>query len=132
MPRSCWEPWGLYRRPIQEKTVAENLRVWGTGGLRRLSAGTPFLDVIPSGLTPEREQHLAPHPSIKPQAFLRQIIRAVLPIGEGRILDPFAGCATTLAACQSMDIEGVGVEADPYYWGMATKAIPQLVALRTE
>src|SRR5262245_8938012 len=56
MPRGCWEPWGLYRRPIDCHTVAENLRRWGTGGLRRKSRDTPFLDVIPSGHTPERER----------------------------------------------------------------------------
>lgn len=32
MPRSCWEPWGLYRKPMLELTLAENLRIWGTGG----------------------------------------------------------------------------------------------------
>lgn len=28
MPRSCWEPWGIFRKPI-EGTLAENLRTWG-------------------------------------------------------------------------------------------------------
>lgn len=32
MPRSCWEPWGIFRKPFPG-TVAENLREWGTGGL---------------------------------------------------------------------------------------------------
>ena len=38
MPRAGWEPWGLFRKPISERTVAANLRRWGTGGLRRISA----------------------------------------------------------------------------------------------
>src|SRR5690348_4385869 len=33
MPRACWEPWGIFRKPF-DGTVAENLRRWGTGGLR--------------------------------------------------------------------------------------------------
>ncbi len=41
MPRSCWEPWGIFRKPIAG-TLAENLRKWGTGGLRRISANEPF------------------------------------------------------------------------------------------
>jgi hypothetical protein len=45
MPRSCWEPWGVFRKPI-EGTLAENLRTWGTGGLRRISDEEPFKDVI--------------------------------------------------------------------------------------
>ncbi len=129
MPRSCWEPWGLYRRPIERPTVADNLRVWGTGGLRRLSPDTPFLDVIVSGQTPERERKLAAHPSVKPQAFLRRIVRAVLPTGTGVVLDTFAGCATTLAACEAEGVEGIGVEVDPHYFLMATGAIPKLAAL---
>ncbi|MDA8204086.1 MAG: DNA methyltransferase [Chloroflexi bacterium] len=129
MPRSCWEPWGLYRKPISERTVSENLRTWGTGGLRRLSEETPFLDVIDSGTTPDRERAVAPHPSVKPQAFLRQVVKAMLPTGEGTVLDTFAGCATTLAACEAVGIDGIGVEVDPIYFDLASKAIPKLAAL---
>lgn len=31
MPRSCWEPWGLFRKPCEGR-VQDNLRKWGTGG----------------------------------------------------------------------------------------------------
>jgi site-specific DNA-methyltransferase (adenine-specific) len=62
-PRSAWEPWGLYRKPISERTVALNLGRWGVGGLRRTSDDSPFTDVIQSGSTPHRERardlHLA-------------------------------------------------------------------------
>lgn len=129
MPRSCWEPWGLYRKPLSEKTLAANLARWGTGGLRRPSADSPFLDVIDSGITPDRERAIAPHPSVKPQAFLRQLVRAVLPTATGVVLDPFAGCATTLAACEALGVEGVGVERDPEYFDLAVAAVPKLAAL---
>jgi DNA modification methylase len=129
MPRSCFEPWGLYRKPSSEATISANLRRWGTGGLRRLSGESPFLDVIESGTTPERERIVAPHPSVKPQAFLRQLITAVLPTGTGTILDTFAGCATTLAACEAMGVDGVGVEVDPVYFRLAAEAIPVLADL---
>lgn len=129
MPRSCWEPWGLYRKPISEPTISANLRRWGTGGLRRLSDKTPFLDVIESGTTSDKERSVAPHPSVKPQAFLRQMVRAVLPTGQGTVLDPFAGCATTLAACEAIGVPGIGVEVDPHYHAMAAAAIPKLAAL---
>lgn len=129
MPRSCWEPWGLYRKPLDQPTLAENLRVWGTGGLRRLSPQTPFLDVIESGVTPARERQVAPHPSVKPQALLRQLVTAVLPLGTGVVLDTFAGCATTLAACEALGVDGVGVEVDEHYFSLAAKAIPPLAAM---
>ena len=35
IPKGMWEPWGLYRKPLSEKTVAENLRKWNAGALRR-------------------------------------------------------------------------------------------------
>jgi site-specific DNA-methyltransferase (adenine-specific) len=130
MPRSCYEPWGLYRKPLSEATVGANLKKWGTGALRRLSDSTPFLDVIESGLLPSRERALAPHPSAKPQAFIRQLVRGSLPGGEGTVLDTFAGCATTLAACEALGVDGIGVEIDPVYWEMAIESIPKLAALR--
>jgi site-specific DNA-methyltransferase (adenine-specific) len=129
MPRSCWEPWGIYRKPIDTKTIAANLRKWGVGGFRRVSEETPFLDVIESRTTPDRERKLAPHPSVKPQAFLRQITEAMLPLGEGIILDTFAGCATTLAACEARGLQGIGIERDPHYFKMASAAIPKLAGL---
>jgi hypothetical protein len=30
MPRSCWAPWGLFRKPCEGR-VQDNLRKWGTG-----------------------------------------------------------------------------------------------------
>ncbi len=129
MPRSCWEPWGLYRKPLSESTVAANLRRWGVGGLRRLSVDTPFLDVIESGKTPAAERVAAPHPTAKPQAFLRSLIRAALPMETGVVLDSFAGCATTLAAAEALDVDGLGIEIDPQFWQLACAAIPTLSRL---
>src|SRR5271157_5662661 len=43
MPRSGWEPWGLFRKPCEGR-VQDNLRKWKTGGLRRISSERPFED----------------------------------------------------------------------------------------
>jgi len=126
MPRSMWEPWVLYRKPIEGR-VQDNLRKWGTGGLRRPSRDKPFGDVIESSPTRTAERGLAPHPSLKPQAFLRKIVRAVLPLGRGVVLDPFAGAGSTLAAAEALGYDSVGVEKDQYFFDMACKAIPRLV-----
>jgi site-specific DNA-methyltransferase (adenine-specific) len=127
MPRSAWEPWVIFRKPC-EGTVAQNLRKWKTGGLRRLPTG-PFLDVIQSRPTRPEERALAPHPSLKPQAFLRQVVRAALPLGEGTVLDTFAGSGSTLAACEAIGYKGIGVELDSGYFEMASEAIPRLAQL---
>ena len=128
MPRSMWEPWLLFRKPL-EGTVANNLRVWGTGGLRRLSEAQPFGDVIKSAPTRPAERKIANHPSLKPQAFMRKVVRAILPTGQGTVLDPFAGSGSTLAAAESIGYNSIGVELDATYLQLASAAIPKLSQL---
>lgn len=128
MPRSCWEPWGLFRKPCAGR-VQDNLRKWETGGLRRVSEEQPFCDVIKSSPTRGVEREIAPHPSLKPQAFMRQIVRAALPLGEGIVLDPFLGGGSTIAAACAVGYRSIGIESDPEYYQMAVQAIPQLAAL---
>ena len=128
MPRSGWEPWGLFRKPMSEKTVAANLQRWGTGGLRRLSPAEPFRDVIRSAPTHKAERSLSPHPSLKPQGFMRQVVRALLPLGEGLLYDPFAGGGATLAAAHHLGFCSVGTELDAAYVASAMGGIPLLSA----
>jgi len=128
MPRSQWEPWGLFRKPCEGR-VQDNLRKWGTGGLLRVSESEPFGDVIPGPTATKLERAIAPHPSLKPQSFLRRIVRASLPMGKGRILDPFMGSGSTIAAATSQGLRSIGVESDSSWYRMAEKAIPQLAAL---
>ena len=129
MPRSMWEPWLVFRKPLDGR-VQDNLRRWGTGGFRRISNAQPFGDVIESAPTRAAERNLAPHPSLKPQAFLRRLVRGVLPLGEGLVLDPFAGAASTLAAAEAVGYESLGVERDRGYFEVARDALPRLAALR--
>ena len=128
MPRSAWEPWGLFRRPCEGR-VQDNLRKWKTGGLRRVSSDLPFSDVIASSPTRPEERALSPHPSLKPQSFMRQIVRASLPIGKGIVLDPFMGGGSTIAAAVSLGYESVGIELDPQFFSSARESIPGLAAL---
>jgi DNA modification methylase len=128
MPRSAWEPWGLFRKPCQGR-VQDNLRKWGTGGLRRVSNQNPFVDVIQSGPARGEERQIAQHPSLKPQAFMRQIVRAALPLGEGIVLDPFMGSGSTIAAALAVGYRSIGIEKDPAYYAVAESAIPALSRL---
>jgi len=128
MPRSAWEPWGLFRKPCEGR-VQDNLRKWKTGGLRRVSQEAPFSDVILSAPTRSEERSISPHPSLKPQSFMRQIVRAALPLGVGVVLDPFMGGGSTIAAAISVGYESIGVELDPTFFKMASKAIPRLADL---
>ena len=125
MPRSMWEPWVIARKPLQGR-VQDNLRVWKTGGWRRISKDRPFGDVIRSSPATQKERRIANHPSLKPQSFLRQLVYASLPLGEGIVLDPFAGSGSTLAACNAVGYSSIGVERDPVYVKMAEKGIEPL------
>jgi len=130
MPRGCFEPWGLFRKPLPIRmTVGECLRQFQTGGLRRLPDGNPFKDVIPSEKTPQRERRIAAHPSLKPQSFLRQIVRPALPLGEGVVVDPFMGSGSTVAAAEHLGLHSIGLERDANFFAMAEKAVPRLAAL---
>lgn len=129
MPRSMWEPWLCFRKPLEGR-VQDNLRKWGTGGFRRISADRPFGDLIQSSPTTAKERKLAPHPSLKPQALLRQLARASLPLGCGTILDPFAGSGSTLAAANAESLKSVGIEKDLHFVELARSAIPALAQLK--
>jgi DNA modification methylase len=129
MPRSMWEPWLIFRKPIEGR-VQDNLRRWKTGGFRRPTKDQPFGDVIASAPTRKQERALAPHPSLKPQAFMRKVVRAILPLGEGTVLDPFAGAGSTLAAAEAVGYRSIGIEKDARYFDIAREALPKLKAIK--
>jgi hypothetical protein len=129
MPRSCWEPWGLFRKPCEGR-VQDNLRRWGTGGLRRISADEPFKDLLQVPPARAQERRLAPHPSLKPQRLMRQLVCASLPLGKGVILDPFMGSGSTIAAAAACGLNSIGLEIDQSYFEMAVRAIPRLAEMK--
>ena len=106
--------------------VSDCLREFGTGGLRRLPEGLPFSDLIYSERTPKQERQIADHPSLKPQSFLRELVYAVLPLGEGVIVDPFMGSGSTIAACNALQLTSIGIEKNLQYFRLAKKSIERL------
>ncbi|MEZ4734038.1 MAG: DNA methyltransferase [Caldilineaceae bacterium] len=132
LPRSCYEPWGIFRKPLPKgMKVSDCLRTYATGGLRRISDEQPFSDVILSERTPRQEREIANHPSLKPQSFLRQVVHAVLPLGEGVLADPFMGSGSTVAAAEALGVPCIGVERFNDYFMMSQQAIPKLAHLIT-
>lgn len=130
MSRGCYEPWGIFRKPLlPNMKVSDCLREFETGGLRRYTEDLPFEDVIVSERTPRRERAIAGHPSIKPQSFLRRIVYVSLPLATGVVADPFMGSGATIAATEAIGLCGVGVERHQDYYDMARVAIPRLKRL---
>ena len=54
------------------------------------------------------------HPTVKPLAIMRWLIRLVTPPG-GTVLDPFAGSGTTIEAALIEGFNPVGIEMEPEY-----------------
>ncbi len=131
MPRACYEPWGLLRKPLPlGMKVSDCLREYQTGGLRRTPDDKPFSDVVISERTPQREKAIANHPTLKPQSFMRKIVHAALPLGVGIVADPFMGAGSTIAAAEAVGVSSVGVERYSDYYEVSCKAIPKLSAIR--
>jgi site-specific DNA-methyltransferase (adenine-specific) len=127
MPKGCYEPWGIMRKPLPSgMKVSECLREFQTGGLRRRPDNRPFFDVISCERTPKAERRIANHPSIKPQSLLRQIVHAALPLGQGVIVDTFAGSGSTIAAAEAMGLTCIGVERSQEYFDLAKDAVMPL------
>jgi DNA modification methylase len=60
---------------------------------------------------------------------MRIIVRALLPLGEGTVLDPFMGSGSTIAAAEAVGYDSIGLEVDGEYFSSAKKSIPRLAAL---
>jgi len=88
--------------------------------------------VIKAPVARGTERAIAPHPSLKPQRLMRQLVRASLPLGEGTILDPFMGSGSTIAAASALGLVSIGIEKNREFFDLAEGAIPRLAALRED
>lgn len=57
---------------------------------------------------------LKPHPTVKPLALMRWLVRLVTPPG-GTVLEPFLGSGTTAHAARAEGFECIGIERDESY-----------------
>lgn len=141
MPRVWWEPWLLYRKPFDGR-LQDTLEEWQTGGLRRESKDRPFTDLLGNGKTPSQETNISKsahpnsenpkaHPNLKPQRLMRELCHAALPLREGRILDPFMGSGSTVAAANALSYDAIGIEIDETFYEMASTAVPELAKIAT-
>lgn len=94
--------------------------------------GLPFSDILDIGRTPKVEREIAPHPSLKPQALLRELVWTILPLGEGLVCDPFMGSGSTIAAAEAIGYRSVGVEKCESYYRIASEAIRPLSHIPVE
>jgi len=85
-----------------------------------------------SGLNGERYErhttHKNNHPTVKPIALMRYLLKLLAPPGDPIVLDPFAGSGSTLVAAKEIGIRFIGIEKEPEYHAIAearVKAVKQ-------
>jgi DNA modification methylase len=69
------------------------------------------------------------HPTVKPIALMKYLVKLVAPPKNGIIYDPFSGSGTTLLACQKLGIDFIGSELSKEYCDIAEKRLGQEVLL---
>lgn len=69
------------------------------------------------------------HPTVKPLALMRWLLRLVTPPG-GVVVDPFAGSGTTLEAAYLEGFDAIGVELTPDYWPLIEARIARAIETR--
>ena len=63
------------------------------------------------------------HPTIKPQKLLEYLIKLLAPSGNPILLDPFCGSGSTLVACKTLGVQGIGIDICEEYCEIAKKRI---------
>lgn len=80
-----------------------------------------------SGLNGERYErhttHKNNHPTVKPIALMRYLLKLLAPPGNPIVLDPFAGSGSTLVAAKELGIRFIGIEEEPEYHAIAEARI---------
>lgn len=97
---------GRYRN--QSEFVA-----WGTNGHRPLAG--PIAPGVYRMPVPRIKHHIAGKPV--------ELMRGLLSVMQGPILDPFMGSATVGVACMELGLEYVGIEVDPAYFEIACERV---------
>jgi site-specific DNA-methyltransferase (adenine-specific) len=138
--KPAFEPIVVARKPLESGTVARNVLKWGTGAINvnesRIGARWPSNVIVDEPMAEEvdafsneaaRFFYVAKpsskerikvdglsHPTVKPLALMRYLIKLVTPPG-GVVLDPFAGSGTTVEAAVLESFDAIGIEMTEEY-----------------
>lgn len=63
------------------------------------------------------------HPALFPTALVERLIETFLPPQGETVLDPFAGCGSTLVAAETRGKMGIGLELSPQYAALAHQRV---------
>lgn len=94
-----------------------------TGGASRFFPVFRYQAKAPRSERPRLDDGTA-HPTVKPLALMRWLVRLVTPPG-GVLLDPFAGSGTTLEAALLEGMRAIGVEREEPYAALCAQRLAQ-------
>ena len=109
--------WRLSKEKLEEEYQKGNFVIMANGQLQRrkyldeydgIPAQDNWTDIAALGGGDENTGY----PTQKPLALLDRIIRASSNEGDA-VLDPFAGCATTLVAAEKLNRRWIGIDVEP-------------------
>lgn len=111
-----WAGWSLRGVAVWDKITSRPQRgrfrqqaeflVWGSNGPMPIDRGVPCLPGVFRAGNVHGSERI--HQTQKPLEVMRQIVQITTP--GGRILDPFAGSGSTLAAARAEGFDAVGIE----------------------
>jgi DNA modification methylase len=141
--KPAFEPIVVARKPFPG-TVAANVLAHGTGALNIAATriegerwpANVMLDDSQAAVfeesrffyvakAPKSERPVVSgeaHPTVKPIALMRQLVKLVTPPG-GIVVDPFAGSGTTLEAAHREGFDSIGIEMTDTYWPLVRHRI---------
>lgn len=61
------------------------------------------------------------HPTVKPLALMKYLVKLIAPPKDAILLDPFMGSGSTLVACKELGIKCIGIDTDEYNCEIAAK-----------
>ena len=73
----------------------------------------------PGALAEHRTHETVKHPTQKPMALTRRLIRSRIAASHGRVLVPFAGSGSECVVAQELGLEFLGIEINPEYANFA-------------
>lgn len=94
---------------------------WGTNGPRPLEG--PIAPGVFRCSVPHVKHHIAGKPV--------ELMRGLLSIMDGPVLDPFAGSATVGIACLEASIDYVGIEVDDVYFEIGGRRLEEALKVRS-
>ena len=147
--RSCMEPIYMGQktplRPIKENILRHGVGALNTDGCRVVGldgrllspssvmhdGSSPVCSALKSGRNSlnhfyyipkpsQKEREGNTHPTPKPLALMRHLVRLVTPKG-GNCLDPFMGSGTTVVAAKLEGVEFVGMEKEREFFEIASR-----------